>query len=187
MFICWMSREGELPDTVDKVPLLRKEVARGGRITVTKHFNKASEKAKRRRLRNNATNAEKLLWRHLKGKQLGSLKFRRQYSVDHFVLDFYCPELKLAIEVDGNSHFTTKGIEYDKEREAYISAFGITFVRFLNADIFENVDAVLQVILDKAGELREDHPLTPSQGGELFALTFDLKSSYLYAQGIAYT
>ena len=67
-------------------------------------FNKSSEKNKRKRLRNNATIAEKILWEELKGSKLLGYKFRRQYGVGPFVVDFYCPRLKLAIEVDGSYH-----------------------------------------------------------------------------------
>ena len=68
---------------------------------MTKHFNKLSEKGKRRNLRQNQTEAEKLVWRFLRKRQLLETKFKRQFSVDHFVIDFYCPELKLAVELDG--------------------------------------------------------------------------------------
>ena len=71
---------------------------------MTKHFNKLSEKGKRRNLRQNQTEAEKLVWRFLRKRQLLETKFKRQFSVDHFVIDFYCPELKLAVELDGASH-----------------------------------------------------------------------------------
>jgi very-short-patch-repair endonuclease len=72
---------------------------------MTKLFNKKSEKEKRRSLRNNMTEAEKILWLQLKNKRLG-VRFLRQFSVGAFVMDFYCPALKLAIEVDGATHNT---------------------------------------------------------------------------------
>jgi very-short-patch-repair endonuclease len=72
---------------------------------MTKIFNKSSEKLKRQQLRNNLTPAELILWSRLRGKQIYNCKFRRQYSIDYFVIDFYAPEIKLAIEVDGESHF----------------------------------------------------------------------------------
>lgn len=71
---------------------------------MTKIFNRNEELEKRRELRNNSTKAESLLWQQLKGKQVAGFKFRRQYSVGKFVLDFYCAERKLAIELDGSSH-----------------------------------------------------------------------------------
>ena len=71
---------------------------------MTKIFNRNEELEKPRELRNNSTKAESLLWQQLKGKQVAGFKFRRQYSVGKFVLDFYCAERKLAIELDGSSH-----------------------------------------------------------------------------------
>ncbi len=68
---------------------------------MTQHFNWITEKARRKELRNNPTEAEQKLWQYLKEKQVSGVKFRRQYSVDAYILDFYSPSLKLAIEVDG--------------------------------------------------------------------------------------
>nr|MCU0406496.1 DUF559 domain-containing protein [Ignavibacteriaceae bacterium] len=59
---------------------------------------------KRRKLRQNQTEAEKLIWRFIRNRQILGFKFKRQYSIDHFVIDFYCPELKLAVEADGGTH-----------------------------------------------------------------------------------
>ncbi|MCH8957693.1 DUF559 domain-containing protein [candidate division KSB1 bacterium] len=66
---------------------------------MTQHFNRITEKARRKQLRNNPTEAEQKLWQYLKEKQVSGVKFRRQYSVDAYILDFYSPSLKLAIEV----------------------------------------------------------------------------------------
>lgn len=126
---------------------------------MTRHYNKKSKKEDRKRLRNNATNAERILWSHLKRKQMNGLKFRRQYGVDSFILDFYCPEIKLAIELDGPSHFNEDVPYYDNQRQKYIEAFGITFLRFNNMDIYNNITGVLQAIYNKAKELTS--PLSP--------------------------
>ena len=131
---------------------------------MTKHYNKSSEKQKRRVLRNNATKAEQILWKHLKGRQLAQHKFRRQYSVDQFVIDFYCPSIKLAIEVDGSSHFSNDAEIYDKERERIIETFGITFIRFNNNDVFTNIDGVLTNIKDNINELTTVNPLLGKEG-----------------------
>jgi very-short-patch-repair endonuclease len=112
---------------------------------MTLHFNRVGERNKRKTLRRNATNAEQVLWQHLSAKQLGA-KFRRQYSVDAYVLDFYAPQSKLAIEVDGDSHFTADAMQYDEERTAYIKQFGIEILRFTNLDILENIKGVLDTI-----------------------------------------
>lgn len=113
---------------------------------MTKAFNKASEKIKRRMLRKNMPLAEVILWTKLKDKGFGGYKFRRQYSVGKFVIDFYCPMLKLAIEVDGDSHFTEEAKLSDRERQVMIEDFGIIVLRFTNNEIYENIDGVMNKI-----------------------------------------
>lgn len=82
--------------------------------------NKKSLKEARRLLRNNPTEAEYDLWQQLKGKQLLGKKFRRQHSFGDYIMDFYCPEEKPAVELDGASHFTEYGKQADQERDAMI-------------------------------------------------------------------
>jgi very-short-patch-repair endonuclease len=120
---------------------------------MTRIYNRQSEKEKRRALRRNMTKAEVLLWLRLKNKQVLGYRFLRQYSVDRYVLDFYCPKLRLAIEVDGESHFVEGAEEYDRERQQYIEALGIKFLRFLNTEIYHNLQGVLQAINEKVTEL----------------------------------
>jgi very-short-patch-repair endonuclease len=121
---------------------------------MTKLFNKTSEKSKRRELRTNITKAEAIVWQKLRCKQLENCKFRNQYSVDRFVLDFYSPELKLAIEIDGESHFLEGAAQYDQERQIFIESTGIKFLRFTNKDVYENLNGVLETIAYKIRELR---------------------------------
>lgn len=109
---------------------------------MTYYYNRKSEKAKRKDLRNNSTDAERKLWQNLRKHAVG-VKFRRQYSIDAYILDFYAPKLKLAIEVDGPPHFTFEGIKYDEERTKYIEGFGIKILRFTNGDVYENINGVL--------------------------------------------
>ena len=90
--------------------------------------------------------AEILLWSRLKGKKVRGLKFRRQLSVGKYVIDFYCPAVKLAIEADGNTHTSEEEIEYDKTRQYEIANFGITFLRFRNEDIIKYTNEVLRNI-----------------------------------------
>ncbi len=92
--------------------------------------------------------AEVLLWSKLKGKGLKGYKFRRQYSVEKFIVDFYCPELKLAVEVDGDSHFIEGADKEDQERQRIIELYGITFLRFTNIEIYENLDGALNKIAE---------------------------------------
>jgi very-short-patch-repair endonuclease len=112
---------------------------------LTLHFNRGSQRDKRKALRRNASAAEQRLWQHLRGKQLGT-KFRRQYSVDAYVLDSYAPRSKLAIEVDGDSHFNETAIDYDHQRTTYLNRFGIEVLRFTNLDIIDNIEGVLSTI-----------------------------------------
>ncbi|MBL0109329.1 MAG: endonuclease domain-containing protein [Ignavibacteria bacterium] len=109
-------------------------------------FNQKSQNEKRKTLRNNMTQAEILLWSRLKGKKVRGLKFRRQFSVGKYVIDFYCPAVKLAIEADGNTHTSEEEIEYDKTRQYEIANFGITFLRFRNEDIIKYTNEVLRNI-----------------------------------------
>lgn len=109
-------------------------------------FNKPGLKPFRRKLRSNLTPSEAKLWTLLKGKQLEGYKFRRQYSVDNYVLDFYCPKARLGIELDGAGHFTAAGMEYDEERTQHIMQYNIRIIRFENKEVFEQPEAVLEKI-----------------------------------------
>lgn len=122
---------------------------------MTKHYNKTTEKEKRRTLRKNQTYAEKVLWSQLRNRQLLGVKFRRQYSVDHFVIDFYAPELKLAIESDGSIHELEDQKEYDKARQEYLENFGITFIRITNKELFSNPNKAFERIEEKIKKLKE--------------------------------
>ena len=95
------------------------------------------------------TDTEIILWAHLKNKQLEGFKFRRQYSVGSYVLDFYCPKKKLAIEIDGTGHYTSEGKEYDSVRQFEIEQLGIEFIRFGNTEIKKNLHCVIQEIRNK--------------------------------------
>jgi very-short-patch-repair endonuclease len=98
---------------------------------------------------------EVILWSKLRGRQIGNAKFRRQYSVGPFILDFYCPELKLAIELDGESHFHGHAPAYDATRQRYIEKFGIGVLRFTNVDLRDNLEGLLQTVYHKVEELRQ--------------------------------
>ncbi len=117
---------------------------------MTEYFNRKEMTPRRRDLRNHAPEAEARLWTRLKGKQLGGYKFRRQYSIGSYVLDFYCPALKLAVEIDGPSHFQPGAAEYDVERQGLIERFGIRFLRFTNTDVYTNLSGVLTCIAETA-------------------------------------
>jgi len=123
-------------------------------LGMTKHYNKTSEKEKRRTLRKNQTYAEKVMWQQLRNRQLLGIKFKRQYSVDHFLIDFYAPELKLAIELDGSIHESAEHKEYDKARPEYIENFGISFIRITNQELFANPNKTFERIDGKIKNLK---------------------------------
>jgi very-short-patch-repair endonuclease len=114
--------------------------------TMNEIFNREDEKNKRRELRRSMPEAEVMLWSRLKGRQLLKCKFRRQYSVGSFVLDFFSPEIKMGIELDGDSHFQSGVREYDQKRQQFIESFGIKIIRILNIEIYQNLDGVLEMI-----------------------------------------
>ena len=120
---------------------------------MTKHFNKSNNVESRKFLRNHPTYTEFLMWKQLKSKRLCGYKFRRQYSVDQYIIDFYCPRLKLAIEVDGISHESERQKRYDKYRQRYIEKFDIKFIRILDEEILLDLDVVLDRIKVKIEEL----------------------------------
>ena len=120
---------------------------------MTEFFNREAEKDIRRTLRASMPKAEVLLWSKLRVRQLSGLKFRRQYSIGPFAVDFYCPELKLAIELDGESHSQEESLQRDAERQEYIEGFGIRFLRFTNDEIYDNLEGVLMEIARVAGKI----------------------------------
>ncbi len=122
---------------------------------MTELYNQTSQREKRRSLRNDMPPAEKIVWSVLKGRQLEGCKFRRQYSIDIFVVDFYAPELKLAIEIDGNSHFHDGAQAYDAQREAFLSSKGTYFLRFTNQQVYNNLEDVTDAIAQTICDLRK--------------------------------
>ena len=118
-------------------------------------FNRESETGKRRQLRGSMPEAEVILWSRLKGRQLLGCKFRRQYGVGTFVIDFFSVEIKLGIELDGDSHFHPGAPEYDRKRQQFITSFGIRIVRILNSDVYNNLDGVLEMIGREVLERRQ--------------------------------
>lgn len=116
---------------------------------MTEIFNKHSEKEKRQHLRRHMPNAETVLWQKICRRQIAGVKFRRQYGIDRFVVDFYCPSLRLVIEVDGPTHQGSEAQTYDQARQQFIESLGIEFLRFTNSEVYQNLDAVLEIIHQK--------------------------------------
>ena len=111
-----------------------------------KIYNLKSTKEKRKLLRYSSTESEVKLWDKLRGKRLQGLNFFRQYGIGHYIADFYCPQLKLVVEVDGDKHFTEDGIAYDEERSRFFAASNIKTLRFRNQDVLKNIEKVLITI-----------------------------------------
>ena len=117
-------------------------------------------------LRNNATDAERKLWSHLRQRRLGGFKFSRQMSIGPFVCDFLCRERGLILELDGGQHADL--VIADARRTAFLNAQGLSVLRFWNNEVFENIEGVLQTILAKLERLppRFELPPLPLAGGE---------------------
>ena len=101
----------------------------------------------RQGLRKTATPAEISLWQFLKKSQVEGLKFRRQHSVGEFILDFYCPEIKLGIELDGEVHNTPMAYERDMIRTKFLNQNGISVLRYHNDVVFNNAQGIIDSIL----------------------------------------
>jgi len=117
-------------------------------------YNRTTEKPRRQLLRREMPRAEKILWSKLRGRQMLGYKFRRQFSVQTYVVDFYCAPARLAIEIDGDSHFQKGSPARDDARQAAIESFGIDFLRFRNVEVFEHLEVVLGAIERKLLDLR---------------------------------
>lgn len=107
-----------------------------------------------RKMRSEPTATEKRLWHHLRNFQLGGFKFRRQQIIERFIVDFYCPKAKLAVEVDGEIHKKQKLL--DAERDAYLRDLGIRVERFTNKQVMTELPSVLNRIQTLCAESRTD-------------------------------
>jgi very-short-patch-repair endonuclease len=121
-------------------------------------FNKAEYKPRRQALRSNMTETEEKLWQILRGKQMG-VKFRRQHGIGHYITDFYCPELKLVIEVDGDSHSSADAQTYDTIRHDFMASLGIITLRFTNDEVMQNIEGIHQHLTEYLNTVLP--PLTP--------------------------
>lgn len=92
------------------------------------------------------TEAEKLLWSRLRGKQLSGLQFYRQKPILNYIVDFYCPSANLVIECDGGQHFTEEGLEADRIRDEALEALNLRGLRFSNLQIMNQLEEVISVI-----------------------------------------
>lgn len=121
---------------------------------MTEVFNKRSEIIKRKLLRRSTPAPENLLWWYLKNRKVNNLKFKRQFSIGKYVVDFYCAKLRLVIEVDGSYHNRRFVKEYDIERQKTFESLGIKVLRFSNKEIEESIEGVVDKISSVSLSLR---------------------------------
>jgi very-short-patch-repair endonuclease len=104
-------------------------------------------KSLRKKLRNDATDAEKKLWQALRKNQILGYKFTRQYGVGEYVVDFYCSVIRLAVELDGSQHMEKKKLEYDEKRTKFLNAQKIKVIRFYDNEVFNNLSGFIEKII----------------------------------------
>jgi adenine-specific DNA-methyltransferase len=123
----------------------------------------------RRKLRRNSTEAEKLLWQHLRDRRLGGFKFRRQHSAAPYVTDFYCAEKHLVLEVDGSGHFEPQKQLDDEVRPADLNRDGVAVLRFTNLEVLHQLEAVLETIASvlRSAPSPRPSPRSAGRGGSL--------------------
>lgn len=110
-----------------------------------------------RSMRRNPTPAEKAMWTILRNRQLAGYKFRRQHPLGLYIADFYSRDAALVVELDGDSHFTPEGTEHDRFRHAYLQSLNLFVLRFLNPDVFDTEDAVIDLIGKTCAERQGMH------------------------------
>src|SRR3989344_346581 len=110
---------------------------------MTQIFNKRSQIIKRKLLRRNTPLPENILWQALRNRKVSGQKFKRQFSIGRYVVDFYCPALRLAIEIDGSYHDEKSVNEYDLERHRFVESLGLHCLHFKNKDVEKNTNCVI--------------------------------------------
>jgi very-short-patch-repair endonuclease len=119
------------------------------------------------RMRKKPTEAEKVLWKSLKGFRREGFIFRRQHPIEFFIADFYCHKIKLVVEVDGDIHLNEENIEYDNSRTGELERYGIKIIRYTNEVVINNIDLVIADILLNINELTSPSLLGEGdRGGE---------------------
>ena len=119
--------------------------------------NLSERKEMRQTLRTHGTSAEAMMWKILKGRQMDGAKFRRQFSIGPYILDFYCPECRICIELDGDGHYSADGYEHDQKRSKYLyDVHGITTFRYENKDVFKYPEAISKQICELIKTKREE-------------------------------
>ena len=119
-----------------------------------------------RQLRSDMTDAERLLWSRLRGKQILGVQFYRQKPLGPYIVDFHAPAAKLVVEVDGSQHFEEAGQVKDRRRDTYLETLGLRVLRFDNLQVLKETEAVLETILGVVGERVKSPPAPLLQRGE---------------------
>ncbi|MEN8282056.1 endonuclease domain-containing protein [Acinetobacter gerneri] len=109
-------------------------------------------------MRSQATEAEDLMWQILRARRFMGLKFRRQHVIAPYIVDFYCHELGLVIELDGSQHNTHDALEYDNQRTQFLEALGFRVVRYWNHEVLGNTEVVLKDLWDIYNKLKSTSP-----------------------------
>jgi very-short-patch-repair endonuclease len=122
-------------------------------------------KSRRRKLRNSPTTAEAALWKNLRKRQLLGRRFRRQYGLGRYIVDFFCVECDLAIELDGATHFGELGEEYEAKRRAFLEELGVEVIRFENRIVYQNIEAVLETIREAIKRRSREQGIAEIQAG----------------------
>jgi len=118
-------------------------------------------KQRRRELRRNQTDAEKAFWKRVRNRQFYGVRFFRQYSIGPYILDFYFPTVKTAIELDGGQHNQSENKEYDEARSGYLKTQGINVIRFWNHEVLIDMQSVLNKL-----HMKVTPPVLPFRKGE---------------------
>jgi very-short-patch-repair endonuclease len=111
-------------------------------------YNNPKNRVIRKKLRQNSTEAEKVIWSMVRSRQIQGLKFYRQYGIGKYIVDFYCPSLRLAIELDGGQHNEVINKMADEQRADYLKLQNVQVLRFWNNDVLTNKQGVYQKIID---------------------------------------
>lgn len=123
-------------------------------------------KHRSRGLRKNPTVAERKLWQQLKGKQLNGYQFYRQRMLDKYIVDFYCPALKLIIELDGGQHYEEIHQQKDEARDGYFRKHGMRVKRFTNLEVLQQMEGVMNCLYELTSS-RKSSSYPPFQGGTI--------------------
>lgn len=142
---------------------------------------KRSNIEKCRILRKNQTDAENKLWYKLRNRQLDGVKFRRQFSVGKYIIDFYSAQHKLGIEIDGGQHYDDKGIKKDAQRTNELAKVDIKIIRFNNLEVLNNIEGVCETILNAITP--HLNPL-PRRGEEIILTSQIRRASYLFSSSV---